>query len=135
VSAERILVDTSAWVEYFRGGNKPLSILMEKWMDERSIYIPDVVLAELMQGARTEAESETVEELRGSFEGLELKPGTWIEAGKLSRSLRKMGKMIHLTDCFIAEVAFQHGCAVLTYDAHFVDIRRALDFQLIVLPK
>jgi len=104
---------------------------MDKWMDEGRVCIPEIVLAELIQGAKTEAEVKAVEELRDSFLVVDLKPGTWIDAGRVSRSLRKKGKTIHLTDCVIGMIAFQHKCAVLTFDAHFADIRSVLNIELI----
>jgi predicted nucleic acid-binding protein len=38
-----------------------------------------------------------------------------------------------LTDCYIAVIARENGCAILTRDAHFRDIREVLDVELVPL--
>ena len=131
MNAERILVDTSAWVEYFRGGNQALFALMDKGMDEGRICIPDVVLAEMIQGAKTEAEGKAIDDLADAFTIIGQKPETWLDAGRLSRALRKKGKTIHLVDCYIASQARENKCAILTLDEHFADIGSVIDIELI----
>jgi len=130
VSAERILVDTSVWVEYFRGGNPKLSARLDELIEKGRICIPAIVLAELIQGAKTEPERRTVEDLKDAFTVIDQKEDTWIEAGKLSYNLRRKGKSIHLTDCYIAIIARENGCAILTGDTHFRDIGEILDIEL-----
>lgn len=130
MSAERVLVDTSVWVEYFRRGNSDLSARLDELMEEGGISIPAIVLAELVQGARTEPEIRTIEDLRDSFTVLDQKDSTWIDAGKLSYNLRRKGKSIHLTDCYIAVIAWENGCGILTRDVHFRDIGEVLDIKL-----
>jgi predicted nucleic acid-binding protein len=130
VSAERILVDTSVWVEYFRGGNPKLSARLDELIERGRICIPAIVLAELIQGAKTEPERRTIEDLKDAFTVIDQKEGTWIEAGKLSFNVRRKGKSIHLTDCYIAMIARENGCSILTCDAHFRDIREILDIKL-----
>ncbi len=100
-------------------------------MDGGRICLADVVLAELIQGARTESEIRTMEDLVDAFAVVIQNPRTWVEAGKLSSKLRKNGKSVHLTDCYIARIARENGCAVLTLDAHFAEIRSVLDIELI----
>jgi tRNA(fMet)-specific endonuclease VapC len=92
-----------------------------------------VVLAEMIQGARSATEIKTIEDLQDAFTVIDQKADTWIEAGKLSFGLRKKGKSIHLTDCYIAVIARENGCAILTRDAHFRDIREVLDVELVPL--
>jgi len=130
VSVERVLVDTSVWVEYFRKGNPDLSARLDELMEVGGICIPAVVLAELIQGSKTELEIRTIEDLKDAFTVIDQKEGTWIEAGKLSYKLRRKGKSVHLTDCYIAVIARENGCAILTCDAHFRDIREVLDIGL-----
>ena len=127
----RVLVDTSVWVDYFRGRGPEAAARLDELMEAGEICVPAVVLAELIQGARTEAEVRTIEDLVDAFRVIDQRDGTWVEAGKLAFGLRKKGKSTHLTDCYIAVIARQHGCSVLTHDAHFRDIRTVFDFPLI----
>jgi len=131
VSAERVLVDTSIWVDYFRGGDADLAGKMDALIMSGRIGIPAVVLAEMIQGAGTEAEIKVIVDLRDAFAVLRETKETWLEAGKLSQHLRKKGKSVHLTDCYIAIIARENDCAIFTRDAHFRDLREILDFELL----
>lgn len=131
MNADRILVDTSVWVEYFRGGNPNLSARLDELIEKGRICIPAIVLAELIQGAKTEPERRTIEDLKDAFTVIDQKEDTWIEAGKLSYDLRRKGKSIHLTDCYIAIIARENGCVIFTRDTHFRDIGEILDIRLL----
>jgi predicted nucleic acid-binding protein len=52
MSDEKILIDTSVWIDYFQ--NKPSSISekVDGILSENNIYIPKIVIAELIQGVR-----------------------------------------------------------------------------------
>ena len=56
---------------------------------------------------------------------------TWIKAGRLSRELRKKGKNVNLTDCYIAVIAQENNCAIFTLDRNFKDIRQHAEIHLI----
>jgi tRNA(fMet)-specific endonuclease VapC len=73
----------------------------------------------------------TIEDLGDAFKIIDQKESTWIEAGRLSYNLRKKGKSIHLTDCYIAVIARENGCGILTRDAHFRDIRGVYDITIL----
>ena len=45
----KILVDTSVWIDYFKGQSDYIANLMDVIITENSIYVPRVVIAELMQ--------------------------------------------------------------------------------------
>jgi len=44
--------------------------------------------------------------------------------------LRKAGKTVHLADCYIAVIARENGCRVITRDEHFKAIEEIFDFEL-----
>lgn len=88
-------------------------------------------MAELVQGAKSEREISTIEDFFDAFTILDQSPETWLKAGKLSRELKIRGKTIHLLDCYIAVIAKENACAVLTLDDHFKEIQRVLPLALI----
>jgi predicted nucleic acid-binding protein len=51
---------------------------------------------------------------------------TRVKSGRLSYELRKKGKNVNLTDCYITVMAQENNCAVLTLDRYFKDIRTHL---------
>jgi len=130
MSAERVLVDTSVWVSYFRGGTPSISEKVDRLLDGAEVCIPKVVLAELIQGAKSEREISTIEDFFDAFTILDQKQDTWVKAGKLSRKLKNKGKTVHLLDCYIAVIAEENACAVFTLDTHFKEIRQALPITL-----
>ncbi len=49
----------------------------------------------------------------------------WEAAGHLSQKLRRSGKSVNLTDCYIASLAASDAALVYTLDRHFIWISGA----------
>ena len=131
MNAEKVLVDTSVWVSYFRGGLPVISERVDRLLAGAEVCVPKIVLAELVQGAKSEREITTIEDFFDAFTILDQSPDTWLKAGKLSRQLKNRGITIHLLDCYIAVIAQENACAILTLDEHFKDIQKAIPITLI----
>ena len=84
-----------------------------------------------MQGAKAEKELSIIAEFMDAFTIIDQTDRTWVKAGRLSHELRKKGKNVNLTDCYIAVMAQENNCAVLTLDRHFKDIRTHMGIHLI----
>lgn len=130
VSVERVLVDTSAWVDYLRGITLSVADKLDSLLADAEVCVPKIVLAELLQGAKSEREAEAVREFPEAFTVIDQGPDTWLKAGKLSRRLRVRGRTVHLLDCYIAVIAEENGCAVFTLDEHFREIGKILPIRL-----
>ncbi len=100
-------------------------------MSEAEICVPTIVLAELLQGSRSEREIGTIEDFLGAFTIVDQGERTWVDAGKLAYQLRKTGKTVNLADCYIAVIAHEQGCAILTLDEHFKEMRAAIAITLL----
>jgi len=131
MSAERILIDTSVWIEYFRNQSPVFVAFVAELVKTREICVPRIILAELMQGAKSEKELTVIAEFMDAFIIIDQTEQTWINAGRLSHELRRKGKNINLTDCYIAVIAQENNCAILTLDRHFKDIRQYAGIKLI----
>ena len=131
MSAERILIDTSVWIEYFRNQSAGLVVLVEKIAKSGKICVPRVVMAELIQGAKSEKEISVIGEFMEAFGILDQTDQTWLKAGRQSYELKRKGKNINLTDCYIAVLAQENNCAVLTLDRHFKDIHQHTGLPLV----
>jgi predicted nucleic acid-binding protein len=121
MSVDRVIIDTSVWIDYFRGGNHPLSQMVDEIINGGEVCAPGIVLAELIQGARSEREISIIEDMIETFTFLDMGPGNggWVEAGKLSHAMKKAGAAVHLADCLIAVLARKNGCRIITRDRHF----------------
>ncbi|MBM3298182.1 MAG: PIN domain-containing protein, partial [Candidatus Aminicenantes bacterium] len=54
MSAERVLVDTSVWVDYLRGITPLVAEKVDGILAGAELCVPKIVLAELIQGARSD---------------------------------------------------------------------------------
>lgn len=115
----RVLVDTSAWVEFFNGRPTPEREAVARLLEgEDDVCTCGVIVAEVLQGLTREGTRSEIEELFGEMTLLEatgLSP--YVRAAALYRSLRKRGTTIRSTiDCLIAVLAEENGCHVLARD-------------------
>lgn len=126
---DRVLVDTSAWIEFFRK-KEPWHSAVLSLMDHGRICCIGVIIAELLQGAKSEKELSVLRDFIHVFEFLPEDVCLWDKAGELSYRLRKAGKSVGLSDCFIATTASINGAELLTNDRHFEVIREDSGLRL-----
>jgi predicted nucleic acid-binding protein len=133
MSADRVLIDTSVWIEYFKGADSALTQAVEALIKGGSVYTAGIILAELLQGARSDREMRVIEDIKESFPLLtsDREGEAWLEAGRLSRELRKAGTTVHLADCLIAVLARENQCRIATRDVHFQAIKERTAIDLI----
>jgi len=130
VSGERVLVDTSVWIEYFRDVNNEVCLKLDDILNQSEIYVPEVVIAELIQGAKSEKEISFIEQTFKAFQIIEHKKDTWSRAGRLAFRLKKKGHTIHLIDCYIAVIAKANRCKIFTLNRHFKKIKQSENINL-----
>jgi hypothetical protein len=131
MNGDQVLVDTSVWIKYFRDKSPNLSKRVDEILSKQEVYAPKIVIAELIQGSKSDREISTIEEFVDAFNIIDQKEDTWIRAGKLSFSLRKKGRTVNLTDCYIAVIAQEYDCQIFSLDEHFKDIQKALNVHFI----
>ena len=54
MKGKKILIDTSIWIEYFRGSLENLGTLVDEYLSAETVFAPTIVMAELMQRAKSE---------------------------------------------------------------------------------
>lgn len=131
MSAERVLIDTSVWIDYFRGTSPGIAAKVDALLAAAEVCAPRIVVAELLQGARSDREVAAIEVFLEAFTIIDQGPETWLKAARLSRRLRARGRSVHLVDCYIAVIADEAGCAMFTLDEHFREIAKALPLRLL----
>ncbi len=127
----KVIIDTSAWIDYFQSAKCDLSDRVDEILRNCDVYAPKVVIAELIQGAHSNKEVSVIESFMDAFHVLEESRETWLKAGRLSFSLKKKGKTINLTDCYIAVIAMEQKCAIFTLDKHFKEIQKNSKLRLL----
>jgi len=115
----RVLVDSSAWIEFLNGHASPERDAVRTLIEgDDDVCTCGVVVAEVLQGIRSERSRREVEDLFGQMTLLEA-PGLapYVRAASLYRSLRRRGVTVRSTiDCLVAILAEEHGCALLARD-------------------
>ncbi|MBI4826118.1 MAG: PIN domain-containing protein [Nitrospirae bacterium] len=127
---DKILIDTSVWIAYFKASDTALVERVDDLLTVAEICVPKVVIAELMQGAKSEQEVVVIGEFIGAFTILDQQNETWEKAGRLSFQMKRKGITVHLIDCYIAMITDEHRCRLFTLDKHFKDIKRFLKIEL-----
>jgi predicted nucleic acid-binding protein len=126
---DKVLVDTSAWIEFFRK-KEPWYSAISGLMDDKRICCSGIILAELIQGAKSEKELEVLRDFRHVFEFLEESMDLWQSAGEMSNALQRKGKSVGLSDCYLAASAKAYTAKILTLDKHFDIIKGVVGIGL-----
>lgn len=128
---KNILIDTSAWVEYFKGN--PIVAAMVNEREDYSVYITGSVITELIQGLKTEKEKEIFANSLESLPRLIVSDHDWFDAGLFGARLRSKGITVPLTDLIIYAVARNNNCSICTLDQHFNTIDTTLGPKVEIL--
>ncbi len=128
---KKILIDTSAWVEYFKGSKRVAR--MVSGMESYSAFIIGPVISELIQGMKTEKEKESFTYALESINRLEIADQDWFDAGVAGSLLRSKGTTVPFVDLIIYIVARNNQCSICTLDKHFQVINKTLNSHVEIL--
>lgn len=118
----KILPDTCAWIDFFRGTQSRMAEKTEAALVQGQVVTCGVVLYELLQGIKNQREDTLVLNALQAIEHLEMTSRLWVKAGRLSLQLRKNGRALPMSDIVIATLALENSYSLLTIDRHFDDI-------------
>ena len=125
----QVLIDTSIWVDYFRGKNQDLVESVKNLIRTRRATLCGIVLSELLAGVRAKKSRDTLKQTLDALEYVEVSRDTWILAGELSGNLRHQGISIPLTDLILAALALENNSVLFTSDSHFERITELKQFN------
>ena len=127
-----ILVDTSVWIDFFRGTEAShVSRLEASIRADDTLAICGISLTEVLQGIPDELTYRRVRRRLWELVLLPLDERTFVDAAALYRTLRAKGVTVRETnDCIIAASAMQHGCSLLHDDRDFAAIARHLPLDM-----
>ena len=87
----------------------------------------DLIVAELLRGARSQLDYEGLRLRLSSFEIIST---TWSEVGRLGFLVSRKGFSPPLADLYIAQCAIEHDKIIVTQDRHFSQITKVKSFKL-----
>jgi predicted nucleic acid-binding protein len=116
-----IVVDTSAWIDYFNGVPAPHVESLDALLGNRVLAVGDLILAELLQGFAAEKDAKRALGLLEPLEFLEMAGrDVAIQSAANYRRLRRRGITVRKTmDMLIGTYCLMHGHEILHNDRDF----------------
>ena len=116
-----ILVDSSVWIDYFRGTQTPQTERLDGLLSSEPIAVGDLILTEVLQGFGSERDFNEAKRLLTSLLVVELGGREIaIQAARNFRILRAQGVTIRKTiDTVIATRCIESGFTLLHSDRDF----------------
>ena len=126
-----IVVDSSVWIDYFTGKNTPEADKLDDLLGEVPIAVGDLVLAEVLQGFRTDKDFRKAKELLMSLSVLNmLDTNIAIQSAINFRTLRKKGVTVRKTiDTIIATYCIENKLPLLHSDKDFQPFHKHLKLK------
>jgi len=128
-----VIVDTTVWVDYFRGIRNPETDWLDIELDRQRLGLTDIILCEVLQGVHDDSAAADVERRLRKLEifetgGVELAT----EAARHYRVLRARGHTVRKTiDCLIATFCIRGGHSLLHRDWDFDPFEMCLELSVI----
>ena len=116
-----ILVDSSVWIDYFRGTASPEVEMLDALLGVEPVAIGDLILTEVLQGFTSDRDFKKAKELLFSLDVVTLcGPDIAVQAAMNYRKLRARGITIRKTiDTIIATRCIADGLTLLYSDRDF----------------
>ncbi len=127
------IVDSSVWIHYFNGVITPQTDLLHNALGQRAIGLGDVILCEVLQGYRHQADFEAARDALLRFPihpigGVQLA----LKSAENFRLLRRKGTIVRKTiDCLIATFVMENGFSLLHADRDFVPFEQHLGLDVV----
>lgn len=126
-----IIVDSSVWIDYFTGKDTPGADKLDSLLGEELVATGDLMLAEVLQGFRTDRDYRQARKLLLSLTVVNLlNTDIALQSAKNFRTLRKKGITVRKTiDTIIATYCIENKLPLLHSDRDFKPFHRHLNLQ------
>jgi hypothetical protein len=129
-----ILVDSSVWIDYFKGTITPQTEILDSLLGRQPLAIGDLILTEVLQGFADERDFNKARIMLTSLLVVELGgQKTAIQAARNFRALRALGVTVRKTiDTVIATRCIENGYDLLHSDRDFDPFAKHLGLRVVV---
>ena len=116
-----ILVDSSVWIDYFNGVETTETALLDEFLSTDAICIGDIILAEVLQGFRSDRDYKLAKEILSELPIYQIvTPELALVGADNYRKLRKKGVTIRKSvDNWIATFCIENRIPLLFSDKDF----------------
>ncbi|PXW94923.1 hypothetical protein C7444_1115 [Sphaerotilus hippei] len=131
-----ILVDSSVWIDYFRGVVSPQTQRLDALLGHEPLGVGDLILVEVLQGFNADRDFNQARKLLSSLEVIELGGQQMaIQAARNFRTLRASGITVRKTiDTLIATACIEKDLPLLYSDRDFDPFVEHLGLRCALVP-
>ena len=129
-----ILVDSSVWIDYFKGAATAQTDELDRLLGQEPLAIGDLILTEVLQGFDTERDFNAARRMLTSLTVVELGGREIaVQAARNFRALRKLGVTVRKTiNTAIATRCIESGYELLHDDRDFDAFARHLGLRVVI---
>lgn len=127
-----ILVDSSVWIDYFRGVDTPQVELLDGLFGRTPLAVGDLIVTEVLQGVQDDGEFNLVRKTLGAFTQIDLAGhDVAVKAARNFRILRAKGITVRKTiDSIIATRCIEYDLTLLHSDRDFIPFHMHLGLRV-----
>ncbi len=118
-----ILIDTSAWIEYFRATGSAAAVEVRRLLSTEpdQVVMCEPIAMEILSGAVDDDRHAKLEQLVNGLPSLRIDDAVdFRSAAVIYRAARRAGQTIRsINDCLIAAVSIRYGVSIIHRDADF----------------
>lgn len=116
-----ILIDSSVWIAHLRGQTTPATTKLELAAEREPLLVGDLILLEVLQGAKDEAQAVRIERALREYAVVPLLDDRLaVQGARNYRHLRSQGITVRKTvDIIIGTFCIEHGHSLLHEDRDF----------------
>ena len=118
-----IFVDTSVWIQYFRGGNPKLTETLRNLLDQDEVALPAIVWLELLSGAR-QVELLRLKRVLSALPHYFPSQVTWVRIEAWIEKGINHGQRFNATDLLIASITVDHKGKLWSLDSDYVRMKK-----------
>jgi predicted nucleic acid-binding protein len=114
-----VLVDTTVFVDFFRGRDQALRTALSGLLDDGGVAVVQPVIAELLYGVRRPSDHSAILDIAHGAAVLGEDMEAWIAAGEFGARWRARGHTLSIVDCLLAAVSVRERVPLWTLDRDF----------------
>ena len=128
-----LIVDTSVWVDYFKGIENSQTNYLHAILNQTPILIGDLNLAEVLKGFRYDPDFESVRRALGKYAQVSMvSPVLAVQSARNYRVLRQKGVTVRKTiDSLIATYCIENSHELLHNDSDFDGYEKYLGLRVV----
>jgi len=128
-----LIVDSTVWIAYFNGLENSETDYLHTMVDKIPILIGDLILAEVLQGFRVDADFEKARRTLGKYIQVEMvSPALALQSARNFRLLRRKGITVRKTiDSLIATYCIENEHDLLHSDSDFDGYEKHLGLKVV----